>query len=140
MILNIIKSIVFYFVLMYLSVNLLGMLVRGFFNNPGLDKLEIEAHDFIKKEIRKSKKADTWVTITAAVLNIVFFYLLAHFWNYGVVLAALIIITGRLPDLIWDIKHGRKTDPKLMKKGFLFYFSAILPWLAFPVLYYSLYY
>ena len=49
-------------------------------------------------------------------------------------------MVGRLPDLLWDIKHGKKTDPNLMNKNALYYISAFLPWLAFPVLYYSLFY
>jgi len=48
-------------------------------------------------------------------------------------------MAGRLPDLLWEIEHGKKTDPKLMKKNALYYISVFLPWVAFPVLYYSLY-
>ena len=60
MIIHILISIVFYFILMYLSVNLLGLLVRGLFSNPELDKLKQEGHEFIKNEIEKSQRADKW--------------------------------------------------------------------------------
>jgi hypothetical protein len=126
---------------MYLSINLLGFLVRGMFTNPELDRLKQDknTHEFIKNEIKKSQRADKWVNLTALVLNIAFFYLLFRIWNIGVVAAAIIIMAGRLPDLVWDIKHGRPTNPKLMKKNLLYYVSASLPWLALPVLYFSLY-
>ncbi|MCX6719830.1 MAG: hypothetical protein NTV36_01870 [Candidatus Staskawiczbacteria bacterium] len=125
---------------MYLSVNLLGLLVRGLFSNPELDDLKQEGHEFIKREIEKSQRADKWLNIIALILIIAYLYLLFHIWNIGVMSAAIIVMIGRLPDLLWEIKHGKRTDPKLMKKNALYYISAFLPWLALPVLYYSLYY
>lgn len=139
MIIHILISVVFYFILMLLGTNLLGLFVRGLFLNPELDKLKEEGHEFIKNEIEKSQRAGKWVNITALVLIIVYFYLLFHFWNIGVVVAAIILMIGRLPDLLWEIKHGKKTDPMLMKKNAMYYISAFLPWLALPVLYFSLY-
>ncbi len=139
MIIHILISVVFFFILMYLSVNLLGLFVRGLFSNPELDRLKQEGHEFIKHEIEKSQRADKWINFIALILIVTYLYLLFHFWNIGVMAAAIIIMAGRLPDLIWDIEHGKKTDPKLMKKNALYYISAFLPWLAFPVLYYSLY-
>ena len=126
---------------MYLSVNLLGLLVRGLFTNPELDRLKSDekTHEFIKKEIEKSQRADKWVNLTALVLNIIYFYLLFRIWNIGVVAVAVLIMVGRLPDLLWEIKHGKKTDPKLMKKNILYYISAFLPWATLPLLYFSLY-
>lgn len=140
LIIHILTTIVLYFVLMILSVNLLGFLVRGLFTNPELDRLKQEGHDFIKKEIERSQKADKWINLLALILFVGYFYGLWRIWNFGVVVAVVIIMSGRLPDLIWEIKHGRKTDPKLMKKDLLYYVSSFLPWLALPVLYYSLYY
>lgn len=139
MIVNIIITVVFYFILMYVSVNLLGFLVRGLFTNPELERLKHEGHEFIKNEVKKSQRADKWINIIALVAIIVYFYALFHFWNIGVVVVAIVIMAGRLPDLIWDIRHGRKTDPKLMQKNFLYYVSAFLPWIGLPILYFSLY-
>lgn len=124
---------------MYLSVNLLGFLVRGLFSNLELDRLSKEGSEFIKKEVEKSQRADKLINIIALVLIVAYLYSLFHFWNIGVLITGLIIMVGRLPDLIWDIKHGKKTDPKLMKKNALFYISAFLSWLGLPILYYSLY-
>jgi len=137
---HIIISVVFYFVLMLLSTNLLGLLVRGLFSNPELDRLKREGHEFIKNEIEKSQRAEKWVNITALLLIIVYFYLLFHFWNLGVVVAAIILMAGRLPDLLWEIKHGKKTDLTLMKKNAMYYITSFLPWVALPILYFSLYY
>ncbi len=141
MITHFLISIVSYFVLLYLSVNLLGLLVRGLFPDPNLDKIKEETKlDFLKKEVEKSQRADKWMNIIALLLIVAFLYSLFHFWNLGVLAAAIIIMVGRLPDLLWEIKHGKKIDPKLMKKNAMYYFSAYLPWIALPLLYYSLYY
>lgn len=139
MIIHILVSITFFFVLMYLSVNLLGYFVRGIFS-PDYDKLKQEqTHEFMKKEVEKIQRADKWITVVALILIVGFLYSLLHFWNVGVMAVAVIIMAGRLPDLLWEIKHGKKTDPKLLKKNALYYISAFLPWVGFPVLYYSLY-
>jgi len=139
MIIHILISVVIYFILMYLSVNLLGFLVRGLFSNPEIDKLRSESHEFIKHEIEKSERADKWINIIALILIITYLYLLLYFWNIGVMIVAIMFIIGRLPDLLWEIKHGRKID-KTASKNAWFYISAILTFGALPVLYYSLYY
>ena len=60
-IINIIISIAFYFVLMWLSINLLGLLVRGFFTNSEIEKLKSEGGEFVKQEIKKSENVDKWI-------------------------------------------------------------------------------
>ena len=64
---------------MYLSVNLLGLLVRGLFSDPQLDRLKSEGHEFIRREVEKSQRADKWINIVALILIIVYLYLLFHF-------------------------------------------------------------
>lgn len=135
-------SVVFFFVLMYLSVNLLGLLVRGLFSNPELEKLKLEGHEFIKNEIEKSQHVDRWINLIALILLITFLYLLVHFWNTGVMLVAIMIMAGRFPDLLWEIKNGKKmtyANTKLLPKNALYFITAFLPWLGLPVLYYFLY-
>lgn len=139
MIIHILISIVFYFILMCLSATLLGLFVRGLFANPELKRLKQEGHEFIKHEAEKSQRANKWINITALILIVAYLYLLFHFWNIGVMAAAIIIMVGRLPDLLWEIKHGKKTDLKSMKKNAIFFITSLLPWVALPVLYYSLY-
>ncbi len=138
MIVHILISIASYFILMYISVNLLGLFVRGLFSNQELDKLESEGGDFIKGEIKKSKRADKWINIIALILIITYFYLLFHFWNIGVVVVAIILMAVRIPDLLWEIKHGKKID-KSAPKNTLSFITTFLTWGMLPVLYYFLY-
>ncbi|MCL6096763.1 MAG: hypothetical protein M1444_03760 [Patescibacteria group bacterium] len=136
---NILITLVFFFVLMYLSVNLLGLFVRGLFPKLEIERVKKEGLPEIKNDIEDYRKKQPWITFFALILNIVFFYILYYFWNIGVVIVAIMLMSGRLPDLIWEIKHGRKIDPKTMPKNTLNYVSTLLLWGALPVLYYFLY-
>jgi hypothetical protein len=141
MILRIFLSLLLYFAMMFLSVNLLGLFVRGLFVNTEIERLKREGDDFIKKEIEKSENADKKLNLIAIILIIIYLFALFYFWNIGVVLAAIMIMGGRLPDLIWEIKNGKKmtrANAVLQEKNFIYFASAFLPWLAFPVLYYFL--
>ena len=125
---------------MYLSINLVGFFVRGLFSNPELDKLEQEGHDFIKREVKKSKRADKWINVIALILIIAYLYLLFRIWNIGVMAIAIIFMAARLPDLLWEIKNGRKFDAKVAPRNTLFYITTLLDWGALPLLYYFLNY
>lgn len=124
---------------MYLSVNFLGFLMRGLFSNPELDRLEKEENDFIKNEIKKDKHINKIINIIAIILLVIYLFLLFKLGNIGVLLAGFVIMIGRSPDLLWEIKNGKKFNSNLVKKDLWFYISAFLPWLAIPILYFSLY-
>ena len=107
-IVHILITIAFYFILMLLSTNLLGLFVRGLFTNPNLEKLESEGHELIKQEIKKTERVGKWLNITAFLAIIGYLYATFHFWNIGVTAVALLLMIVRLPDLIWEIKTGKK--------------------------------
>ena len=141
-IIHILISIAFYFILMLLSVNLLGLLVRGFFTNPELEKLKSEGHEFIKQEVKKSQRADKWINLLAFLLILGYLYATFHFWNIGVTAVALVLMIVRLPDLLWEIKTGKKITigvARSMPKNALYFITTFLTWAALPALYYFLY-
>jgi len=127
---------------MLLSVNLLGFLVRGLFTNPELGKLKSEGHEFIKQEIEKSQRANKWINIIAFLLIVGYLYATFHFWNIGVTAVAIVLMIGRLPDLLWEIKTGKKITigvARSMSKNALYFITTFLDWVALPALYYFLY-
>lgn len=129
---------------MWLSVNLLGLLVRGLFTNPELNKLKAETkHDFIKEEIKKSESADKWLNLIAFLGIIGYLYATFHFWNIGVTAVAIVLMLVRLPYLIWEIKTGqelnRVASALSMPKNALHYITSFLTFAALPALYYFLY-
>lgn len=127
---------------MWLSINLLGLLVRGFFTNPDLEKLKSEGHDIVKQEIEKSERADKWLNLVAFLGIIGYLYATFHFWNIGVTAVALVLMLVRLPDLLWEIKTGKKITTSIarsMPKNALYYITTFLTFAALPALYYFLY-
>ncbi len=128
---------------MYLSINLLGLLVRGFFTNPDLEKLKTEGHEFIKQEIKKSERADKWLNLIAFLAIIGYLYATFHFWNIGVTVVAVVLMLVRLPDLLWEIKTGqelnRVASALSMPRNALHYVTTFLTIAALPLLYYFLY-
>lgn len=145
-IVHILLTIVFYLVLMYLSINLLGLFVRGFFTNPELEKLKKDGSDFVKQQVAESEGSDKWLNIIAFLLIVGYLYATFYFWNIGVTVIALVLMLVRLPDLIWEIKHGKKITvnvAKQMRKNALYFittfFTTFFTFAALPALYYFLY-
>ena len=66
--------------------------------------------------------------------------MLYHFWGIGVVLVAAMLMIGRVQDLLYEIKTGRKVTAKDYPKGIISVTSTILVWGAFIVLWFALYY
>jgi len=130
-------AVVGWFILMYLSTNLLGLFLRGLFSNPELDKLEKEGHELIKEEMKKNRRANTIVNIVALILLAGFLYLLFHFLNMFAVIAALILMAARTPDLICEIRFGKKI--KETPLGWLGFVTSILSWGSLPVFWYAIY-
>jgi len=82
-IIHILISAGFYFVLMYLSVNLLGLFVRGLFPKQELERVKKETPEFIMGDDKEYLRQQRRTTLIAFILNIIYFYLLIHFWNIG---------------------------------------------------------
>jgi len=143
LIIHVLISIGFYFILMFLSVNFLGFLVRGLFTNPEIDKIKSKTeHEFIKQEIEKNQRTEKWTNVVALLLVAIYYYVLIHFWNVGVAIVALMLMAGRLPDLIWEIKMGKKITvgiARAMPKNALYFITILFDLAALPVLYYFLY-
>lgn len=143
MIIKLLISVAGWLVLVYLSTNLLGLFVRGLFSNQEMDDLRRDGSEFIKKEIEKGDRADKWINVIALILILIYLYSLLHFWNIGVVIAAVMLMASRLPDLLWEIKHGKKlsyTEAKALPKDALFFITTFLTFGALPVLWYALNY
>ncbi len=141
-IVQILISIVFYFILMLLSINLIGLLVRGLFTNPELKKLKSEGYDFINQEIEKDERANKWLTLIVFLGIIGYIYATFHFWNIGVTAVALLLMLSRIPDLLKEIKTGKKITKSFAwstPKTALLYIATFLDIVALPALYYFLY-
>jgi len=136
-ILSIIKTIVGYFILLFLTANLLGMVVRGMFGKTSNAEIE-NYHPLIQKEAIKLNRTNFFITIFFSLLMVLFYYLLFHFGNIGVVLVAAMLMIARLPDLLYEIRTGIKVTSKTGSQGMLKYIILIIDWSALVVLWFAL--
>jgi hypothetical protein len=128
-----------WFILMLITTNLIGMFVRGFFPD-NTEELRKDLHPTLHKELDKNKRANNGVTIISFIFIIAFLYLLFVLMNYMAVIAALLLMIGRIPDLVWEINHGGKKITKNYKpKGALYNLTGLMDWVAYPVLVWSIY-
>ncbi len=128
------KTIIGYFVLMFIGPNLLGLVVRGIVPTQKKDALGnlVQVDDTTSASSRI-------LTIIAIALCILYIYALSHFWNLGITFAAIILMFVRLNDLLDELETGEKFRYKkyLPRKAVDNFFS-ILAWIPLPIIYYFL--
>lgn len=128
-------TVVAWLILMFVSTNLIGLLLRGFFPNPEMEKI-VAGDELLTSEYQRGQRG---VNIFALVLIILFLAALYYFWNIGLVIAALMLITARIPDLIWEIRRGRALETRDMMRPRFWMLSTVLSWVSLPVVWYALY-
>jgi len=100
-------------VLTLVGTNLIGMLVRGLALNAEMKKILAKGGPTFRKVADEFYKPseERGTNVIALVLIVIFLGVLYYFWNIGVVIAAVLIMAARIPDLLWDMKHGGVGGP-----------------------------
>jgi len=95
-------------ILILIGTNLIGMLVRGLALTFEVNKLLSNGSPAFRKVVDEFYKPseEKRTNVTALVLVVVYLVILFYFWNVGVVIAAVLVMAARIPDLLWEIKHG----------------------------------
>src|SRR3989338_11213483 len=95
-------------VLLWASINLMGMLVRELTLISEMKKVLAKGSPTFRKVAAEFYKPseEKRTNIIDIILIIVFLGVLYYFWNIGVVIAAVLIMAARVPDLLWEMKHG----------------------------------
>lgn len=131
----ILKAIAGYFILMFVGTNLLGIVVRGL--RPTFKK---DSDGNLVSIVDTSSTGSIIMTILFSIISILYFYVLYHYWNIGIMTAGLILMFTRLPDLLLEMKTGEKISSSNMPKKPIDVMFNILSWLALPLIWYSLCY
>jgi len=136
MMIIIIKAIIGWLILMTVGSNLIGLIVRSM-AEPVLGN---DVDDpFLNRMKSKHKRTGIFFAILFSLVSILYFYLLYHYWNIGVVIAAAMVMFSRIPDLLFEMKTGKKITFVTMPKNPIDYFTTVIQWVALPLLWYSLY-
>ena len=138
-----IKTAVAWVILMLVSTNFLGMVVRQLVPTREEKKLEENmtgpaVQKIFGKYRTQNKHISLGVAVFFVVLSVIYLYALLRFWNIGVVAAAVMLMLARLPDLLWEIRTGQKVSHKNAPKGFYGFLATVLSWGALPVLWFAL--
>lgn len=110
MLICILKSIVAWLVFMLVGTNLVGFIMRGLVWTPPPTEIEPDspAYELITGEAKRISTANTALTIIGIVVTAAYFSLLFYFWNVLLAIAAGLVMVARIPDLLWEIRTGRK--------------------------------
>lgn len=127
------KALGSYLVLMLIGINLIGIIVRGFIASPKEDPYGNPIGENI------SSPGSIALTLIVSLIAIAYLYALYHFINIYVLIAAIMIMLSRIPDLLYEIKTGKKINLKEMPKRPIDTIFNIIGWLALPVLCYAFY-
>ena len=119
MIFELIITFLGWIALMIVGTNLVGMLVRGFVLISEVRKLISKGSGAFKKVAAEFYKPseERRVNVVALVLIVIYLIILFYFWNIGVVLVAASLMLARIPDLLWEMKHGVVSAYGLRKRA-----------------------
>jgi hypothetical protein len=72
----------------------------------------------------------------SVILCVAYFFVLSYWWNLGLVSAGAMIMSGRLPDLVYEIRTG--TRPSKKQQGLPYILGMVLILLSLPLTWYAL--
>jgi hypothetical protein len=129
-----------WFVLMAVTTNLIGFVVRGFFlPSMPMEDASDRVIEILKQEEGRYQIANFAMTMIAIALTCIFLHALYHFWNVSLSIAAGMLMLSRLPDLLWEIRNGQPRSIQDLPKTGIFIITTGLMWLSLPLIWYSLY-
>ncbi len=131
----IIKTVIGYFILIFVGTNLLGMVVRGF-----LPTYKKDGEGNLNPIVDTSSTSSITLTIVSILIGISYLFALYYYWNIGILIAGLILMYARLPDLLFEMRTGEKLTLSNMPKRPIDILFNTLSWLALPLIWYSLCY
>lgn len=136
---TLIGAVVGWFILMLISTNLIGFFIRGIYKPVNFDEFKKSEYKTIRDEAKKLNRANIFGNIFGVILIIVYLFLLYYFLNLGIMFTGLILMITRIPDLLWEIRNGKKINKYDKPKGSLYQSMTILSWIALIILWISLY-
>jgi hypothetical protein len=138
------KAVIVWGVLAYLSINLIGSVVRGLVHQdlPREDEFESEV---ARDMVRGARHSDNVLTVFSVVLAVGYLYLLHHWWNAAVAVGALVIMLTRVPSLLFEIRMGlscsaqaRRLSYDMMPSGIVKGLCTAVWWLSLPLVWWGL--
>jgi hypothetical protein len=133
------KSVLAWAALLLVCINLTGLIVRGFFfSPPQIDAPTDRVAELFKKESRRMTISSRVVTFFALILAVLLIWSLYYYWNIWLAVAGSMLMVSRLPDLVLEIRNGRRVTRSDAPKGMVYMLGIILDIVALPIVWYAL--
>ena len=126
-----IKVLVAYFALMFISTNLLGIVLRGLITSYAT----INGKRYIVEDITTTRSKIT--TIIFLLATFAYFYLLYKYFQIGIPIAAGLFMLTRVPDLLFEMRTGIKPTMNNLPKRRFDVILKIIDWALIPLLWFS---
>lgn len=134
-----VKSIFVWAVLWLFGTNLIGFIVRGFSSRaPEVDAPTERMAGYIQSEMMSANRAKTAITIAAVLFAIGYLFALYSIWNAGMAAAGLVFMLTRLPDLLCEIRYGRRAMLESPPRGLLYALPIVVDFALFGLVWWSL--
>jgi hypothetical protein len=136
----ILKTVVAWVILMLAGSNLIGFIVRGLlWAPPPIDAPpDSPVHEVLSGASKRMSVGNAVITFISSVLAVGYLFTLFHYWNAMLAVAGSLLMAARLPDLLWEIRTGKKGERQSRPKGAIYTFATIIIWAALPIIWYAL--
>lgn len=135
----VVKAAVAWIILMFVGTNLLGLVVRGFFWAPPPSEGPTDrVRDLLAQESKRLGAANITMTLFWAAVTLAYVGALYHFWNIALAVTAVLAMLSRLPDLLWEIRNGKKITRGSSPRGAVYYAATAIMWLCLPLAWFAL--
>ena len=135
----ILKAIAAWVIMLLVGTNLIGLIVRGlFWSPPSIEGTTDRVREVLHRESSRMSLANSAMTFSGVFVTAAYLFALFHFWNAGLALAAGAIMVSRLPDLMWEIRAGRKPTRNDRPKGPVYFLASTFLWASLVLVWYSL--
>lgn len=132
------KTILAFLVLSIAGATLIGMIIRSFALTFFASVDNATNESVIDKMIRQNKISSGISLVISIALTIGSLILLNNKFSFYLVIAAIILMICRIPDVIHELKTGEKFSLKKMPRSAFQIILSIIPWLTIPLIWYGL--
>lgn len=132
---TILKFFIANFLLVIISMNLLGYIIRGLFQPHFKNRFALNKNIFDNKSIEQG----LWFSLLGSVLTASLFYFIYEYIDKGIALSIVLLMISRLPDLTMEIVNGYKTSKRNMVNNFINFIYTFIGIVAFVLFNYSFY-
>jgi hypothetical protein len=94
--------------------------------------------ELFRHETRRAGIGNVAITFLSILAAAAYLFALFHFWNGWLALAAAVLMATRLPDLLNEIRSGKRYTRRDAPKGPLSTAATFVMWAMWPLTWYSL--